>query len=529
MRVKKRTIAAALSLAMMLGLAPAGIPQAGTPFSVTAQAAKKKVVKKKKKTKKTKKKAYKENPRLSKMKISLRNKKMTTVRVSGTKKGISVSTSDRSIASVSKSGKYAFRIKAAKKKKGIAVIRVKTSRGYRYVFVQVGGRTNMSGKTRAWAQTAGFIRVAVVQSSTPVAQNPVTVPTIPIQQQQKPTVTQPETQAQTQPETIQNRYKDYGNGVTRGDDGYYYYNGRAYFTKEDADYDRLSEINNAISAVPAEYPYTYKFSQEELELLKNRGELNGVAYSQYEALQDQKKNGSFYAVLDQYRDYCKNYDKQIMIKCGMTASQLSNPESMTDQQKFTVLRNLAYYISNNIPYLDGDPSRVKGGENDYFFYPKLWQALTDQGYVSERNLGYGWSCNGTAYKMMHMSYEWLHTKMYWVSVPEHSINGKNGMHGGAAILLKDISLANDGSGSTDRSGFKGDTWLIFEPGYSMDDGINHSWAIYSTYTAPIISDPASMNYKFYSRCIEAKNQDNYKGPEAYPYWAYDYEKGWYHA
>ena len=47
MRVKKRIIAAALSLAMMLGLAPAGIPQAGTPFSVTAQAAKKKVVKKK--------------------------------------------------------------------------------------------------------------------------------------------------------------------------------------------------------------------------------------------------------------------------------------------------------------------------------------------------------------------------------------------------------------------------------------------------------------------------------------------------
>ena len=361
MRVKKRIIAAALSLAMMLGLAPAGIPQAGTPFSVTAQAAKKKVVKKKKKTKKTKKtkkKAYKENPRLSKMKISLRNKKMTTVRVSGTKKGISVSTSDRSIAAVSKSGKYAFRIKAAKKKKGIAVIRVKTSRGYRYVFVQVGGRTNMSGKTRAWAQTAGFIRVAVVQSSTPVAQNPVTVPTIPIQQQQKPTVTQPETQAQTQPETIQNRYKDYGNGVTRGDDGYYYYNGRAYFTKEDADYDRLSEINNAISAVPAEYPYTYKFSQEELELLKNRGELNGVAYSQYEAIQDQKKNGSFYAVLDQYRDYCKNYDKQILItKCGMNAYELANPEQLSDARKLQILNKLCTYIEYNIPYIGGEEEK----------------------------------------------------------------------------------------------------------------------------------------------------------------------------
>ena len=513
MRVKKRIIAAALSLAMMLGLAPAGIPQAGTPFSVTAQAAKKKVVKKKKKTKKTKKtkkKAYKENPRLSKMKISLRNKKMTTVRVSGTKKGISVSTSDRSIAAVSKSGKYAFRIKAAKKKKGIAVIRVKTSRGYRYVFVQVGGRTNMSGKTRAWAQTAGFIRVAVVQSSTPVAQNPVTVPTIPIQQQQKPTVTQPETQAQTQPKTIQNRYKDYGNGVTRGDDGYYYYNGRAYFTKEDADYDRLSEINNAISAVPAEYPYTYKFSQEELELLKNRGELNGVAYSQYEAIQDQKKNGSFYAVLDQYRDYCKNYDKQILItKCGMNAYELANPEQLSDARKLQILNKLCTYIEYNIPYIGGDPSKPHGGENEYFFYPNLWQALTDQGYVSSRKLGYGWSCNGTAGKMMEMSYEWLHTKMYWVSMPEFS-NG-NGMHGGAAILL-------DGK------------WYIYQPGYTYNyDGTYcDNWDTVSPYTGPITNESNNAFREFYARCVKAKNDDAYMEGRNYPYWAYDYEKGWYH-
>ena len=152
MRVKKRTIAAALSLAMMLGLAPAGIPQAGTPFSVIAQAAKKKTVKKKKKVKKK----YKENPRLSKTRLSIRNKKTATVKVSGTKKGISVTSSDKSIATVSRSGKFAFRVRAAKKKKGAAVIRVKTSRGYKYLFVQVGGRTNMSQKTRAWAQAGGF-------------------------------------------------------------------------------------------------------------------------------------------------------------------------------------------------------------------------------------------------------------------------------------------------------------------------------------------------------------------------------------
>ena len=209
MRVKKRTIAAALSLAMMLGLAPAGIPQAGTPFSVTAQAAKKKTVKKKKKVKKVKKK-YKENPRLSKTRLSIRNKKTATVKVSGTKKGISVTSSDKSIATVSRSGKYAFKVRAAKKKKGAAVIRVKTSRGYKYLFVQVGGRTNMSGKTRAWAQAGGFIQVA--QPSTPQAQKPETIPAAPAQPQQpvqpsnsqpqQPAVTQPQTQAQTSaPET----------------------------------------------------------------------------------------------------------------------------------------------------------------------------------------------------------------------------------------------------------------------------------------------------------------------------------------
>ena len=178
MRVTKRTIAAVLSLAMMLGLAPAGIPQAGTPFSVTAQAAKKKTVKKKKKVKKIKKK-YKENPRLSKTRLSIRNKKTATVKVSGTKKGISVTSSDKSIATVSRSGKFAFRVRAAKKKKGAAVIRVKTSRGYKYLFVQVGGRTNMSGKTRAWAQAGGFIQVA--QPSTPQAQKPETIPAAPAQ------------------------------------------------------------------------------------------------------------------------------------------------------------------------------------------------------------------------------------------------------------------------------------------------------------------------------------------------------------
>ena len=211
MRVKKRTIAAALSLAMMLGLAPAGIPQAGTPFSVTAQAAKKKTVKKKKKVKKVKKK-YKENPRLSKTRLSIRNKKTATVKVSGTKKGISFTSSDKSIATVSRSGKYAFKVRAAKKKKGAAVIRVKTSKGYKYLFVQVGGRTNMSGKTRAWAQAGGFIQVP--QPSTPQAQKPETVPAAPAQTQQpvqpsnpqpqQPAVTQPQTQPQAQtiaPET----------------------------------------------------------------------------------------------------------------------------------------------------------------------------------------------------------------------------------------------------------------------------------------------------------------------------------------
>ena len=207
----RSTLAKAFSTTLVAAMLMAGIPEAAgiqTPFAVTAQAAKKKTVKKKKKVKKVKKK-YKENPRLSKTRLSIRNKKTATVKVSGTKKGISVTSSDKSIATVSRSGKFAFRVRAAKKKKGAAVIRVKTSRGYKYLFVQVGGRTNMSGKTMAWAQAGGFIQVP--QPSTPQAQKPETVPAAPAQPQQpvqpsnpqpqQPAVTQPQTQAQTQPGT----------------------------------------------------------------------------------------------------------------------------------------------------------------------------------------------------------------------------------------------------------------------------------------------------------------------------------------
>ena len=506
--LKKRTIAAVLSLAMMLGLAPAGIPQAGTPFSVTAQAAKKKAVKKKKKTKKTKKtkkKAYKENPRLSKMKISLQNKKMTTVKVSGTKKGISVSTSDKSIAAVSKSGKYAFRIKAAKKKKGIAVIRVKTSSGYRYVFVQVGGRTNMSGKTRAWAQAAGFISIPSVQPSTsaqiqaPAAQ----IPSTPVQMH-------PQQSAVTPPSSTGSNAQS-GNGSGSGNASSsnkgYYYNGSWYTTAEGAERARAQDLYlmDLLGTNPG-----YKYSEEELELLKKYDLLNGNAYTQYEAIQDQKKNGSFYAVLDQYRDYCKNYDKQILItKCGMTTSELANPDRLSDARKLQILNKLCTYIEYNIPYIGGDPSKPHGGENEYFFYPNLWQTLTDQGYVSSRKLGYGWSCNGTAGKMMEMSYEWLHTKMYWVSMPEFS-NG-NGMHGGAAIFL-------DGK------------WYIYQPGYTYNyDGTYcDDWDTVSPYTGPVTNESNNAFREFYARCVKAKNDDAYMEGRNYPYWAYDYEKGWYH-
>jgi hypothetical protein len=207
----RSTLAKAFSTTLVAAMLMAGVPEAAgiqTPFAVTAQAAKKKTVKKKKKAKKVKKK-YKENPKLSRTRLSLRNRKTAKIKVSGTKKGISFTSSDKSIATVSRSGKYAFRIRAAKKKKGAAVIRVKTSRGYKYLFVQVGGGTNMSQKTRAWAQAGGFIQVP--QPSTPQAQKPETVPAVPAQPQQpvqpsnpqpqQPAVTQPQTQPQTQPET----------------------------------------------------------------------------------------------------------------------------------------------------------------------------------------------------------------------------------------------------------------------------------------------------------------------------------------
>lgn len=114
-----------------------------------------------------KQKAFTENPKLSKTKCNLNNKKSTVVTVKGTKKSFSVGSSDKTIATVKKTGKYTFKITAAKKKKGRAVIFVKTFKGYRYALVTVGKKTTMSSKTKAWAIKAGFIKQREKDPATP--------------------------------------------------------------------------------------------------------------------------------------------------------------------------------------------------------------------------------------------------------------------------------------------------------------------------------------------------------------------------
>lgn len=144
-----------------------------------------------------KQKAFTENPKLSKTKCNLNNKKSTVVTVKGTKKSFSVGSSDKTIATVKKTGKYTFKITAAKKKKGRAVIFVKTFKGYRYALVTVGKKTTMSSKTKAWAIKAGFIKQRETEKPQPETEKPQPQTEKPQPETEKP---QPQTE-KPQPQT----------------------------------------------------------------------------------------------------------------------------------------------------------------------------------------------------------------------------------------------------------------------------------------------------------------------------------------
>ncbi len=145
--MKKSVCLAVMVIMLAFGMIPVPDIFPAWNGAVTAEAAQKTAKKKSSKQKKT----YKENPRLSKTWVNLKNRKSVKITVKGTRKKISAVSSDKSLVKVSRSGKYAIRLKAANRKKGVAVVRVKTSKGYQYILVCVGKGTNMSAKTKNWA------------------------------------------------------------------------------------------------------------------------------------------------------------------------------------------------------------------------------------------------------------------------------------------------------------------------------------------------------------------------------------------
>jgi len=98
-------------------------------------------------------------PKFNKTSVSVKKKKkvklsMKSLSKKQKKKKWSFSTSDKSVATVKRSGKTACKVTG--KKDGYAVIRAKQGKVVAYALVKVGkGNKNPSGTTKAWAEKAG--------------------------------------------------------------------------------------------------------------------------------------------------------------------------------------------------------------------------------------------------------------------------------------------------------------------------------------------------------------------------------------
>ena len=85
----------------------------------------------------------------------MRKKKSFSLKVTGTKKKVKWSTSDKSLVKLKKNGKTKVKVKA-KKKDGACVVRAIVGGKVLYCLVVVNGSTNMSAQSKAWAKAAGF-------------------------------------------------------------------------------------------------------------------------------------------------------------------------------------------------------------------------------------------------------------------------------------------------------------------------------------------------------------------------------------
>ena len=102
-------------------------------------------------------KTKKENPKISKKRKNLKRKKSFTIKVSGTKKKVKWSVSDKSLVKLKKKGKNKAKI-TAKKKDGTCVVKAVVGGKSLYCLVSVNGSTKMSEKTRKWAVAGGFVK-----------------------------------------------------------------------------------------------------------------------------------------------------------------------------------------------------------------------------------------------------------------------------------------------------------------------------------------------------------------------------------
>jgi len=195
-------------------------------------------------------------------------------------------------------------------------------------------------------------------------------------------------------------------------------------------------------------------------------------------------NKPFNDLVTSYKDYAKRYDLKILKQCGYgTKSPL---EVLTAFQDF---------MSKSFYYITYAPDNHYGNENDYFFYPELWKALQDKGFVDARHLAAGFSCGGAAGKISTIARIYYGFQTTTVAIPK---NGEYTGHEGEAVLLSD-------------------GWYVFSPGYIYSNCKTEYWSGYII--GPCTAQSTGENLTYYNRIVKTikDTPSYYQQPYDWPY------------
>lgn len=443
-----------------------------------------------------------ENPRLSKTRVNIRNKKTKKIKVKGTKKKISVSSSDKTIAKVSRSGKTAFKVKAAKKKKGIAVIRVKTSKGYRYVLVKVGKGKYMSARTRKWAIAGGFIKAGASSAKRGNGNSGNSAERIYYVSGGASSSAGASGSSGTSGGNTANGSGGWNTSVpswitlNAQNPNSAKYDQKAghdlaYYAAMEADGVYLSpeqgREQTALEIAQWEQENVLPYTLDDLPMLESLYEQgNGwslMTEHQMDELirlrkeKEELDNKPFHDLLEQYVPYCKDYIFQILKDNGYgTKSELE------------VLKGYQDFMSRSFYYFSG------GHECPDFFYPELWKAETEQGYVKSKRLGLGYTCGGSAAAISSVAVNYYGSQTRIISMPEFSAGAKS--HVATAILLPD-------------------GWYVFSPGYKYKSGGYNPGHV----TGPYTSSSTGHDLEIYNRIMAQDSKDS-TNVVWYPYGTY---------